>query len=342
MVRIRPFLMLFFIVVGVGIVSGTAVADDEWTGKCDNAEEISPGAYSGTLSPEDQDSFVVEIPQGDYINVRLEWENENLTGIQFMDDAFKYGGVEYEHDSHQESTRDMEGKFSSASILYNGKGRDAVTPSPSDMPFETRVYSEGDGPVCLGVLAYEGAGDWKMSFSIQDEEPPALVDQHEAREIENEIEELESLLEQKNQTISELNSNSSNSDIGGVDIDVTINPGNGQENFVEGGKAVIKAESENADISEMYVEYRDGIFQFDSSGKTIVPLSEIGTQELTLVYGNATEQASIDVQSRGDQASQNPQNQEDENPTEMDGSGLGVVAVMIALIGGMLLLSRYR
>jgi PGF-CTERM protein len=198
-----------------------------------------------------------------------------------------------------------------------------------------------------------------LSFTLNEAEPPELVSPSELSELESQIEqknqrisELESQLEQKNQTIIELesqveelesqSSNPSGDGNGGVTIDVTVNPANRQENFVEGGQAVVQAESENADVSEMQVEYGAGTYQLDSSGEVAIPLANTGTQEMTLVYEDTTEEVTIDVEPRDGQNQQEQQNQQDSDGSGAFGPGFGVVAAMIALLAVAFLVGRYR
>lgn len=346
MEKIRPLLIALLVVSSVGIVPQTVVADDQWPGLCEEAETIGPGTYSGTLSPEDFDTFLLDIDKGDSAKLRLSWEED--AGDQLI--------IRHTDKSIEEPPK------TNYDEVYDDYAVFSESPERRVEEGETKVitiYSEGtvenrdSEPVCFTLAPYEyffartsnGAGAWEMSVSINENEPPELISKNKYINISKEVSELESLLEQKNQTISdlesrinELESQSTNSNSGDVNIQVTVNPANGQENFIEGGKALVHAESENADVSKMAVKYGGGTYQLNSSEEIAIPLADAGTQEMTLVYGDTMKQVSIDVQS------QQEQTQEDSSPTTTggDGPGFGIVAAVIALLGSAFLFGRYR
>ncbi|WP_152418768.1 hypothetical protein, partial [Haloarcula vallismortis] len=57
------------------------MADDEWSDNCSDAETITPGTYSGNLSPEDTDAFRVKLSEGDFINGTLSYDIDRVGGI---------------------------------------------------------------------------------------------------------------------------------------------------------------------------------------------------------------------------------------------------------------------
>jgi hypothetical protein len=349
-----PLLATLVVVIAtVGIVAQPVAADDEWTGDCGEARTISPGAYSGTLSPNDQDSFAIDLPEGDYITIRLEWDTRNLTGLSIIDDAFKYGGVEHEPEDEQESSSDMEGIYSEAS--FGPDGTEGEWYSAGDAPAETTIYSEGEGPICVGLIATEGAGDWRFSFARHDAEPPELVSQSElderSEQKDQRIAELESLLEQKNQTIARLENENDQTDENGPSgdtaiINVAVEPAGDRQNFISGGAAHVTANSENADWNEFSIEYKDGMYSVDEAGASVVPLTGTGEQQLTFHYQDTTETVNLDVQSQPDEQgdvsdqSDDTSDSNDAADVEGDGSGFGLPVTVLAILSVTLLLGR--
>jgi len=167
-----------------------------------------------------------------------------------------------------------------------------------------RIYGEEDGVVCLPLEDAESGGvptGWRMSFARGETEPPQLADPER-------IDKLESLLERKNQTIEQLRTQLNTTESGGdVTIDVTVSPGGGQQAFLEGGEALIEAQAQDVDFSELKVKYGSGTYSLNTSGQVVVPLVDTGEQSMEFVYEDASEQVSIDVQS--------PQTQEQEPTT---------------------------
>lgn len=340
--RTRPLLIALLVVASVGIVPGTVVADDQWADDCGDAQVLEAGEYTGFLGPGDTDAFKVRMTDGDYITMNVQWDDseaslsfDQMSGIIVSvprDDPAYVGTSGY-------------------SIIFQDED--------SDGRVQFQVFAEEDGLICLPLEEAETGGvptNWRMSFARGDTEPPELASPERISELESQVEQknqrisqLETILEQKNQTISELESRiseleaqSSNGSGGDVTIQVTVTPANGQQNFVEGGQAVVQAESENADVSEMSVEYGSGAYQLDSSGQVAIPLAQTGTQEMTLVYGDITKQVSFEVQAEGEQNQQNQQNQQDTTPTGTSGPGFGIVVALIAILGSAFLLQRYR
>lgn len=178
-------------------------------------------------------------------------------------------------------------------------------------------------------------GEWRtgLKLILSDESRP-IVGWRTIDELENKnqtIEELEFKLEQKNERIEELES-ASGSGEGGVSIEVTITRAGGNENFVEGGKAIVRADSENADVDRMRVHYGTGSYQLDSSGEVAIPLADPGTQEMMLVYGDTTKKVSITVQDQ----------EGGSNATDGTVPGFTSLGGVTALLVFSVLVSRYR
>jgi len=295
--------------------------------------------------------FLIELSKGDFIQGLLSYNTERTnSGIS----VYSRTDSREPYASDLSLTAENEWTYASSPRIENEK--------PENGPAEFRLYNEGpDDMVCVALATpFDDSTPWELSFELDESEPPELVSPSELSELESQMEqknqrisELESLLEQKNLTISELESRveelesqaSTTSGDGNITIDVMVNPANGQENFVEGGEAVVQAESENADVSEMQVEYGSGTYQLDSSGEAAIPLAQTGTQEITLVYGDITEQVSFDVQTQdgqGDQQNQeDQQNQQETAESEESGPGFGIITAVITTFVFALLIGRY-
>lgn len=322
--RKRPLLVILLVVASVGIVpQAIGASSDDWVDNCNEAEVSSTsGEYVGSIdSPRDRDVIKFRLKKGEYISSSMLIPEE--------EDTFDIIEIDAEG-----TFDDVENADNTDTILHASDG-------PVTVSF--KYYAEEDGTHCLQIQDGGENADipyqWRMNVNYNNPEPA----QFEVTKYREQVVELESKLQQKNQTISELESRiselesqSSNSGSGDVNIHVSVNPANGQQSFVEGGEALIQAESENADVSEMSIQYGSGTYQLGSSGQVAVPLAQTGTQEMTLVYGDNRKQVSFEVQAQGEQ------NQQDTTPTGTSGPGFGIVVALIALFGSASILRRYR
>ena len=354
--RGTPLLIILVVIASVGIVpQAVSASEDEWPDNCNEAPLVSDGQYSGVMNtPSDRDVLRIEMDEGDYLTVSALVPSEAV-GAELRPAASHRNNIGW-----------------SIKKLINGDG-DRLEPGVEGT---IAWWAEEDGVFCFRIIEVDDTAEfpyeWEMSISLNDPEP-AGFEVTELREKNDELEsqitqkndrisELESLLEQKNQTIVELESRveeleSQSSNGGGdsdVTIDVTINPSDGQENFIEGGQAVVQVESESASVSDMRVEYGAGTYELDSSGEVAIPLAQTGRQEMTVVYGDTTEQVSIDVQAQADSqqdgsgaSSDGQQDSAGEDDSSGDGvsgvgNGFGIVVAVIALLGAALILRRNR
>jgi len=336
----QSLLLALLVVVSVGTVPGTVAAED-WPDSCDDAPIVEPtGEYDITVSsPNDDSAMKIKMQKGDYIYFSMSTPT----------------GLTVEVDGNPDSLHGSSVSITDISGVEPSDNSRGVVSVPQGSGSSWQVWGERDEEhtYCIRI---NGGGDEDIPFTstlyMEKNSPnPPDTGGERSNQLESELEqknqrisELETQLEQKNERISELESRieelesrpTPTAESGSVNIQVTVNPTNGQ-NFVEGGEAVVQAESENADVSEMQVEYGAGTYELDSSGEVAIPLAETGTQEMSLVHGDTTKQLSIDVQAQG---GQNQQDQQDTSST--NGPGFGVVVAMIAILGGTLLFGRYR
>lgn len=169
------------LVVAVGVGLQPAAADEKWPGHCGETETIEPGVHGGTLSPRDQDSFKVNVPEGDFITLKISWDTEAIDDLFIMDDFTR----DLDDDTPAEA-REQDGESSefleqanlstasfadtNESVIDNNIQEQLLFDENSGVTI--RVYSEGPGPICLGLATSDGAGDWQISFAINDAKPP--------------------------------------------------------------------------------------------------------------------------------------------------------------------------
>lgn len=321
--RTQPLLIVVLVVASVGMMPGIAEADDDWPDGCDKAPIVNPNGEQKVSidTPKDQDYMKMQLTKGDYLHISTIVPDRQRRLV------FVIGTL----DNPDFSLQDLKNATIREAVSYR-----TPVKFDSEEVASFKFWGEREGTNTYCFRFEDDLGDeadipyqFTVNFSLSSPEPPKVNNQR--------VEELESQLEQKNQRIEELESQSIEN--GDITIEVTVTPANNQENFLEGGEAVVRAESESADISEMVVEYGSGTYQLDSSGEVAIPLADTGTQEMTLIYGDITKQVSIEVQPQQDQ---NQQNQQDTTPTGTSGPGFGIIVSLIALFGGVFLLRHYR
>jgi len=175
--------------MSIAVVPQPALADDRWSANCNETRDITTSNYSGTLSPADQDALRVNIPEGDSVSVSLTWDSGMEIRI-FDDVAWSY---EEEQDIQEVESEEP---FSTLSIdpqHTEMNNADYFRLEGGQQPFNAKIFSEGQGPICIGLSAAENSGDWQMNVAVVDEEPPT-----ESRE------QLKQELAEKNETIDQL------------------------------------------------------------------------------------------------------------------------------------------
>lgn len=340
--RTRVLVVAVLVVISLGTMPGTAVADD-FPQFCDDAPIISGGQISGQLEElADQDAFAIRLQQGQYVSLSVDMPSEKAQAPKIFT-ANTREGENINNDNHvvARGVRDMSimtGHAYGFTELHGESPR-------AELWAKTDRFSESK--LCLIVHDKDWKTPYEWEITIERSDPDVTL--FEVRELEDKvvelqnqleenegngerISELESQLEQKNQRIDELESRveelelqSSDGGGSGVSIDVTVTPANGQQNFVEGGEAIVQAESENADVSGIAVEYGAGTYQLDSSGQVAIPLADTGEQQMTVIYGDTTEEVSINVHSQQNQ-------QQDGTTSGNSGPGFGIIATAVALL----------
>lgn len=331
-------------------------AQDKYPGDCQEADFQEPGVFQGRIDVKsDIDVLKFDVERGDTIPVRFNTE-ERLRVDVFLDGG--YNGV---------SVVNMSGpmeKQGGYSVFFPSGGPESSlllrAQSSGTLCMEMSVHYGGGESLDSSQIPFH----WRAAVDLNTAEAPDYVPasetlQERTAELESRVSELQqqlqtkddriselraqveqrnrtisqlsALLEQKNQSINELESHSSDGSDEEVTIDVNITPANGQQNFIEGGEALVQAESENADVGELSVEYGSGTYQLDPTGTVAIPLAESGTRTLTLLHSDIMKQVSIEVQA------ENGQNQQQDTPDE-SGPGFGILTAFIAVLGSAFLL----
>jgi len=208
--RISAILMAVLLAVSIAFVPQPAMADDRWPANCNETREITTGHYSGTLSPKDQDALRVALPEGDSVSVNLAWDSRMT--IRIFDDVRVASGESLDI-SRIESDR----PFSSLSIDPQHpdlSSSDSMVLDGSDQPFNAKIFSEGEGPICIGLFPEENSGDWQMNVTVVDEQPPTesreqlkqeLAEKNETiDQLQTEVQQLNSTVEQLEQRVTDL------------------------------------------------------------------------------------------------------------------------------------------
>lgn len=285
----RVLAVTISVAVGFAVVPGSVVADDQYPTTCRDTTPITePGAHSGTLSPDDSDALLIKIPQGDYITTQIEFTSPTDSvrlDISASDETF----------TDPDGSALTKARSDNPVIQLNRGEHSFLRIRPGRVTF--RIYNEDENPMCLKLGTYESnTGDWKLSFSRGDAKPPSLSE-NAGGHSEEELSSLRQTITEQQQRITELEAqlaaerNASQD----VTIDVTVQPGEEQQAFVDGGTAVVTAESQQADLSQLTAEYRGDTYQV-IDGSVRLPLQGTGEQAVTLRYGDTAETVRFAVQ----------------------------------------------
>ena len=305
MAKISPLLIALLVVASVGVLPGTAVADDDWPERCDSDDVTvvdATGEYDVTIdTPDDRDVFKVELDIGEYIHIS--------TLVPDVKHDLRLGYVRSEGDASLQDGKNVIVRDRTLQLYNFERGEKAS--------WKLWAESEGSNTYCFRFR--EAATDaevpykYSLNLSLNNPEPPKVGSQR-IKELESELEEkkqrinefesqleqkdqrisdLKSQLEQKNQTISQLKQQS-----GDVNINIEVEPAGSQQNFIKGGKARISVNSENADWDKFSVEYKGDSYSVGDSGTTTIPLSGTGDQQLRFHYGEMSKSTSISVKSQ--------------------------------------------
>jgi hypothetical protein len=337
-------------IIGLSLVL-TPVAAEDMADNCEEAEVLEDGTYGDRITPNDQDVFLLELDEGDYITARLSWDHsvtERIRVRHLQADTELFSPIDgtitqSNDDGEYVNFRSRWGTLNVFSPYHDPNNPQA------DGEVEIELTALGDeGQSCIAIET--GADDqshwWNISFSTN--QPTVEFGPGGAEDTER-IQDLEQRLEAKNETIQQLEERiveletqlnaSGGQENGGEEIviDVTVEPGNDQQSFVKDGEAVITAESTNADVSNVEIDFANNVYTLDESGTAVIPLTVTGPQEFIFSYQEVTERVSITVdEADQDGLSENEQTTGSSdgggNIIPVEGPGFGPVSVVIAVL----------
>ena len=372
-------LIALLVVASVGIMPQVAGAnDDKWPDACETPL-IQQGTINGEISTaSDTDSFRMKLQRGQYLSIQTDIDSSKSQEPVFYLPMRNQPSPQFGSNLGVRGL--IGGSKTNRGIFLDGE----KNTHSFELWAKTDGYGEGNG-ICMyvGDDSWETPYNWELTiersdpdvtlFEVRELEDRIVELQNELDEAEGNserISELESQLEEKNQTISQLRQES-----GDVAINVEVVPAGDQQNFITGGEARITANSENAEWNQFSIEYKGDTYSVDSSGTATVPLSGTGEQQMTFRYGDTTQRVSFNVKSQSDgqddtsgentaatdsdgdgipdsqdyaprdpdvQVESDVQNQEDDDSSGALGPGFGVVAALIALLAVAFLLGRYQ
>ncbi|WP_440991698.1 hypothetical protein [Haloarchaeobius baliensis] len=84
-----------------------------------------------------------------------------------------------------------------------------------------------------------------------------------------------------------------------INISVVVRPAGGGESFQTGERAAVTVNAGDASIADIDVLFDGAVYSLDTDGSTTIPLSEPGSQELEVRYGDASETVTLTVEQAG-------------------------------------------
>ncbi|AZH26014.1 hypothetical protein [Haloplanus aerogenes] len=328
-----------------GIVSGQSgdqQVEDKYPETCRPFSEVpiaDLGTISGTQDSLDRDKFRVRLEEGQRytITTRVADGHGGTT--------FDFSGLSGNDESrfiilnHSGSTADSEvTEFGPRIEVYpHADGSDAFLSMRVD---ETMLY-------CFSVIGGDvdtnRLFEWELTITNVDEDESVSELEGQSQgdsEDEETVQQLQRTIEQKEQRISELESEveelkdqteeleaqlESAQESQEVSLEITVRPGEGQNNFVAGGVALVEVEAGSASLSQLQIEYRSGTYEVDQDGQIRIPLADTGQHEMKFVYGDTTESVTLNVQHQDGQTNQ--------TGGSAPGFGFGIAIATILCLG---------
>jgi PGF-CTERM protein len=144
---------------------------DQWSDEC-NAEtqQITPGTYSDTLSPDDVDVLIFEnLSKGEYAAITLQYSTGQSDSFVIDPQSGEFGRTG--------SITDQNGSRAKNIDEYGGYvAIDPIIPilAGNENTAKFRFYREGSKPACLLLSTTSGGGSWSLTFEKNTPQPPAL------------------------------------------------------------------------------------------------------------------------------------------------------------------------
>lgn len=333
----KKWALPFVVIITVSLFASAPVAADgpEQSDTCEEAPQLTEGVYTGQLTPEGYNLFRLDLDQGEYVTLTVEFDETDLDHIEMptgpgdAEDSDAYG-------DHSEG--DYNSDYNPTEETYSG-----VYYGGFDDGGEVEIWAE-EPPICLQLESENGnGGSYTISVSaVNENEPPEIVSSEEAEELETEIDDLETENEDLEAEIDELETELENAE---PTINVSVEPAD-QANFQVGGEMAVSVSSDNVSPSEVSIGFNDEEY-VPTGGEAIIPIASAGLQTLSFEYGDTTETVSIDVADAetGDSSSSDNQDTAGDSDGEVSGGsgpGFGILGGLIAVLSLGLTALRQR
>lgn len=317
------------------------------------ALDLKDGEYISASVEIESTSGELEMIGADRYILREDREEHTHSELEQMGfhDMGGWRGPTYFHGDLAVSFVHSQREISSVEILDYGKGYSYhLYPNPNEDPYSNthnfvgigmptgkytfKTYSVTNHPICLGLYMSrsEGSGTWKLAFEKNAGNTPDIGESRDVAELREQLEQKNQRITELEQQVEDLQAQLEAQQGGdGVTINVEVSPGSGQQSYLEGGTAMIEAESASADLSQLEIQYEGNRYSVDDSGTAAIPLTETGEQKLEFIYGDTTEAVTLDVV--------------EDSPTDgeiipVGGPGFGMAVAIVALLLAGLLVQR--
>ena len=331
--RVLLLLTALAVVGATAVVPGTVAAADTYADRCeDTTVRIGEDGVSETItSPNDRDFFLIELEKGHRVNIELryppdasspELHYEDQSGDTSHDNVQNARYTRGDGFEPESTTNPMVVTFvgeESQTVLCVGVGSrsntedfaafewelelEKSTPDPEGLepPEMTNAQLQNQIEVLDNQKAELQTKLQEKNETIQEleEQKSSGVSSEKVEQKDQRIEELESEIQNKEEQISELEaeleSQSTPTPSQEVSIDVEVQTEGDQESFEVGEPVIFRAESSEADLSEMRVTYAGTSYEFNSAGVARVEPEASGRQQMEVVYGDTRESVVVDV-----------------------------------------------
>jgi len=304
------------IVLSLVAMGSVAASGPEQVDRCDDAPVLSEGTHTGALTPEGHNLFRLDLSQGEYATVGVEFDERDLNRISTVrslwdaEDSDAYGTwSEGDHNSEYQP-EESSARGTTWGWFENGG--------------EVEIWAE-EPPVCVEIRTRDdNGGTYTMSIAEGDNSLPEIVTTDEAEDLHDQIDSLESQNADLEDEIDALETELENAE---VDINVMVEPAE-QASFQVGTEMRVNIDAEGTSPSDVLVDF-GGEQYTPTDGTAAIPLESVGTHEMTVEYGDKTETLTLDVDDEGTDDGSTA----DQDPgTDDDIPGFGIMVGLKALL----------
>ena len=164
------------------LITGTAIpltttaevnqaGNTDWADECKDARPVPDGKYNGSIAPNEQDVFAVNLSDGGFIELNVSFtggSDEFVVFTETHEDEFSDGSVTASGGVPILDAFDSD----TASSTHDGA---RTVLRKTSRTYQLRLYSEGPGPLCVQLNTNDhGAADWRLSFTSTRPSPPPI------------------------------------------------------------------------------------------------------------------------------------------------------------------------